>query len=82
MLALLPGLVRRPPPVVVRRDHPREDSVHRLEVGASPSVNVHGTCQGARVTQDKTEFLAHALVSYAPRGDGIARTVLRAGEAS
>lgn len=46
--ALLPGLVRRPPPVLVRRDHPRQDFVYRFEVRAPPSVHVHGTCQPSR----------------------------------
>lgn len=52
--ALLLGLVRRPPPVVVRRDHPREDSMYRFKVGAPPSVHVHSTCQGARVARGRT----------------------------
>lgn len=72
--ALLPGLVRRPPPVLVRRNHSREDPVYRLEVGTPPSVHVHGTCHGTPVAEAQTQFLVHASLFDAPRERGAART--------
>lgn len=63
VVLLLLGLeqVPRPPPVLVRRDHSRQDSVYRLKVGASPSVHIHSTCQDVQVPSGSKYIPAHVL---------------------